>query len=402
MHRSLLMGILLAAFCAAGSLASDAYFQQDVQYTIRARLDTDGRMLLGTETILYTNNSPDTLRHFYLHLYPNAYKSKDTAFQKSYRRYYNVNLFNLPGAYRGYIDIDTLSVDGQAVAARIEDTIAKIDLPQPLLPGGSIRLSLSFREKIRKQIGRAGYRGEQFDITQWYPKVVVYDQNRFHADPFELGEFYGEFGTFDVHLEVPDNYVVAATGEVRDGDPGWNLHKTGGGNAGGTGGGSVTADGNSGAAAYKTVHFHADKVHDFAWSASPDFAVQDTTWNGVQILSFYKDSNRQWQDSTLVHGVRALTWLEEKVGPYPYPQLSIVQSLADGGMEYPMLVMNGTVSEPLVLHEAGHIYFYGALANDERQEAWLDEGATSAQTAWYLQERYGPWGKKDDWSLHQK
>jgi hypothetical protein len=395
MKRFLLLGILLTAFFVGSGTASESYFQQDVHYTIHVRLDTENHMLRGTETILYKNNSPDTLRQFYLHLYPNAYKNKNSAFQRSHRRSYNANLFDLPTAYRAYMDIDTMSVDGQTVVPHIDDTIARIDLPQPLPPGGSMQVTLSFHEKIRKQIGRAGYRGKQFDFGQWYPKVVVYDENGFHTDKFELGEFYGEFGTFDVFMEIPKTYVVAATGVVQEGDPGWNFNDADGGN---TGSSSDESDSD----AFRTVHFHAENVHDFAWSASPNFAVQDTVWNGVQILSFYKKGNSKWEDTTLVHGVRALEWLDKTVGPYPYPQLSIVHGLMKGGMEYPMLVRNGHAGEPIVLHEVGHIYFYGILANDEREEAWLDEGATTYQTGRYLQERYGPWGKKDKWSLHQK
>ncbi len=375
-------------------VSAESYFQQSVRYTIRASLDTKNHMLSGTEKIRYRNNSPDTLRHFYLHLYPNAYK-KDSAFLRSYRRAYNFNLFSLPKANRGYLEIDTMSIDGKTVVPDIDDTIAHVDLPSPLPPGGSIEVTLSFREKVRKQFGRAGHRNKQYDFAQWYPKVVVYDEKGFHPDKFEVGEFYGEFGTFDVFVEIPERNVVVATGVVQEGNPGWDL------NTAGTGSGSAVKT-EGGAGARKTVHFHAENVHDFAWCTSPDFVVQDTTWNGIEIRSVYKKGNREWEDSTLVHGVRALQWLTQKVGPYPYPQLTIVQANMKSGMEYPMLAMNGYVSESLVLHEVGHIYFYGALANDERAEAWLDEGAATFQTAWYLQERYGPWGNKEDWSLYEK
>jgi hypothetical protein len=395
MRRLLFLWLLPVALFAASGTAADSYFQQYVHYTIRVRLDTDEHMLRGTETILYRNNSPDTLRHFYLHLYPNAYKSKDSEFQRSYRRYYNVNLIDLPKAYRAYLDIDTMFIDGQSVVPHIDDTIARIDLPAPLLPGDSLRATLSFHEKIRKHIGRAGYRGKQYDFSQWYPKVVVYDENGWHADKFALGEFYGEFGTFDVFMEVPEDYVIAATGMVEDGDPGWNLTESGDED-------NASPEEDADAASFKTVHFHADDVHDFAWCASPNFAVQDTLWNGVRILSFYKKGNSEWEDSTLVYGARTLEWLDEIVGPYPYPQLSIVHGLLSGGMEYPMLVMNGHAGMSIVLHEVGHNYFYGILANDEREEAWMDEGATTFQTGWYLREHYGPWGETDKWSLHQR
>jgi hypothetical protein len=379
---------------AVGAHGEEGYFQQHVRYTIRVRLDTEQHTLTGTQTIVYRNNSPDTLDVFYLHLYPNAFTSKNTPLLKDYRRRFNFSFIDLPKKYRGNLVLSDVAIDGVGVTPDVEHTVAKLDLPSPLAPGDSMVVSLGFVEKIRRHLGRAGYRGEQYDLAQWYPKVAVYDERGFHADQLRTGEFYGEFGTFDVFLEVPEHYVVAATGVPRRGDPGWSLNP-------------VEAErpakrSKDAESAYKTVHFTAENVHDFAWNASPHFAVQDTTWNGVEIKSFFNLGNNKWRDSTLVHGLRAVEWLSERVGPYPYPQVSIVQALLDGGMEYPMLVMNGKVGEGLVFHEIGHIYFYGILANDERAEAWLDEGFTTFQTDWYMTDRYGPYGKKSAWNWYER
>lgn len=391
---TLLLCVLSAAAFPAQS-ATKEYFQQDVRYTIRARLDTGDHMLAGTERIVYTNNSPDTLRSVYLHLYPNGYRSKDTNLLREYRRRFNYTLIDLPGKYRSYLTIDSVLVDGRTVEPRIDDTLAELALPEPLLPGASLTMDVRFEEKIRRQIGRAGYRGDHYDLAQWYPKVVVYDAQGFHLDKFGMGEFFGEFGTFDVHLDVPDDYVIAATGTLAGGDPGWTRNQSGDNSP------PSQPEKRAEPVAYKTVHFHADKVHDFAWSADPSFVVEDTLWNGIEVRSFYQRAHAEaWRDSTLQHGVRALAWLTDLVGPYPYPQLSIVDALMDGGMEYPMLVMDGSASEGLAMHEIGHVYFYGALANDEMEEAWLDEGATVFQTTLYLTERYGPWGKQDKWSFY--
>jgi len=393
MKRLIPTFLVLALLWPAAGAAQD-YFQQFVHYTIRVRLDTKNHRLTGTETIKYFNNSPDTLRQFYLHLYPNGYRSKESALVKDFSRRFNGTLFDLPEKHRGYLDISDVVIDGQTVAVDVDDTIARMELPGPLAPGQSMEINLRFVEKVRRHLGRAGYRGKHYDFAQWYPKVVVYDENGFHPDKFRLGEFYGEFGTFDVHIEVPGNYVIAATGVVKDGDPGWSLNP-----ASGVPDKSTEKKDDP---AYKTVHFHAQEVHDFAWCADPSFVVQDTTVGGIEIRSFYRKSNKKaWQDTTLVHGVRAIKWLSEKIGLYPYPQVSIVDALLGGGMEYPMLVMDGRVSEGLVLHEVGHIYFFGIFGNDEREEAWLDEGFTTFQTSWYMQERYGPYGITRDWNWYQ-
>jgi hypothetical protein len=144
-----------------------------------------------------------------------------------------------------------------------------------------------------------------------------------------------------VHLTVPDDFVIAATGTVQSGDPGWTIN-------------SPEGNGNDDAASStgtKTVHFHAENVHDFAWCADPTFVVETAVWNGVDIHSFYREWNKAWADTSLAHGVRAMEWLDKRVGKYPYPQVSIVDALNGGGLEYPMLVMDGPVSEPLPTYE---------------------------------------------------
>jgi hypothetical protein len=392
--RIALLVLLLQAAHAAPLLASDGYFQQFVRYTIAVKLDTDEKTLRGTETILYRNNSPDTLTSFYLHIYPNAFRSKDSQLLKEYRRRFNYSLIDIPNKYRSSLDIEDIRIDGRAVPLNIDDTIAETTLPEPLLPGDSIFVELSFRENIGRQIGRSGYRGEHYDIAQWYPKVVVYDEQGFHPDKFGMGEFYGEFGTFDVHIDVPANYVVAATGALVGGDPGWR-----------SGGARPDAGETRGqdSKEYKTVSFHAERVHDFAWSADPTFVVQDSTWNNIEVRSIYRRRNSAaWKDSTLAHAIRALAYLSDAVGPYPYQQLTIVDALLSGGMEYPMLVMDGEADEGLVVHETAHMYFYGALGNDEAAEAWLDEGFAVFMAAHYLQDRYGPWGSKAKWGLYRR
>jgi len=392
MSRLLYIAIFASLYLIPGTATGQEYFQQDVHYTIRARLDPKEHRLQGSQKIFYKNNSADTLRIFYLHLYPNAYASKNSPLMKDYRRRFNVTFMDVPDKYRGYININNVTIDGESVPPHVDYTIAKLHLRRPLAPGDTMTVSLDFDEKIRRHIGRAGYKGEQYDLAQWYPKVVVYDEEGWHPDHFMTGEFYGEFGKFDVHLDVPENYVVAATGVPQSGDPGWSLNPVDG----------ERNDRPRGDVPYKTVHFYADKVHDFAWNASPRFAVQDTTWNDVKIKSFFNHGDKGWKDTTLVHGLRAVEWLSRRVGLYPYPQVSIVDGLLGGGMEYPMLVMDGRVSEGLVMHEIGHIYFYGILGNNERTEAWLDEGFASFVTDLYKIERYGPWGDTSNWNWYER
>ncbi|HSG28522.1 MAG TPA: M1 family aminopeptidase, partial [Candidatus Krumholzibacterium sp.] len=302
-------------------------------------------------------------------------------------------LVGLTGSKRGWIDIDTLIVGGEGVEFEVDGTILNGTFPRPLLPGQTVVFELTFRELVRKKLGRAGYLGDHYDIAQWYPKMAVYDRNGWHADQFRKGEFYGEFGDFDVEITVPDDFVIAATGTVVSGDPGWEKNRPGGPEDAGSAGERETYG------PAKTVRFHAGNVHDFAWCADPDFVVERASKGEYEILSFYRKWNTDWADSVLARGIRCMEWLEGFAGPYGYPQVSIVDAPSGGGMEYPMLVMNGYPDEDLILHELGHNWFYGMLANDERNEAWLDEGMTSFLACDYLEKRYGPYGETDEQSF---
>ncbi|HET6350138.1 MAG TPA: M1 family aminopeptidase [Candidatus Krumholzibacteria bacterium] len=392
MRRVCLTAALLLA--AALPVWGADYFQQFHHTTIHCKLDAQRKWLSGSETIVYANNSPDTLKEFYLHLYPNAFRSKDSAYMRDEHRQYNLVLRDLSEEHKGWLKIENVKIDGTAVEPKIDDTIAQMTLPAPLAPGDTLHIQLTFDEKIHKAEDRSGYTGNHFDMAQWYPKIVVYDDKGFHPDKFMTGEFYGEFGTFDVHIELPENFVVAATGLVADGDPGWTYNPP---HAGKNAPMKPATD------KTKVVHFHAEQVHDFTWVADPTFVVQDTTIGDLKVYSVYRrKSAKTWEDSTLVHLTRAIAFEEKHVGKYQWPQITVCEMLRRGGMEYPMIILDGRANQFLVMHEFGHEYFYGQLANNEREEAWIDEGFASFITRWYDEQKYGPWGDKHDWNWYQR
>jgi hypothetical protein len=392
MRRVVLFAACLMA--AALPVRGAAYFQQFHHTVIDVKLDAARKWVSGKESILYVNNSPDTLREFYLHLYPNAFRNKNSAYMKDENRKYNLVLKDLSDEDKGWLDLKNVQIGGKPVTPLIDDTIAKMMLPAPLMPGDSLHVQLDFDGKIHKARDRSGYRGNHFDMAQWYPKIVVYDDKGFHPDKFMTGEFYGEFGTFDVNIELPENFVVAGTGLVVSGDAGWTYNPP---HAGKNAKPRPKSD------KTKVVHFHAEQVHDFTWAADPTFVVQDTTMGDLKIHAVYRRaSSKTWEDSTLAHTMRAVRFLEKHVGKYQWPQITVCEMLRTGGMEYPMFILDGRAAEGLVMHEYGHEYFYGMLANNEREEAWIDEGFASFIARYYQERRYGPYGDNSRWNWYQR
>lgn len=374
------------------------YFQQGVRYDIRVTLDDTTHTLTGTERIVYINRSPDTLREFYLHLYENAFRDKNTPRAREFFGRYFFSLMKflpIPEDYRGWIKVTRFEINGKPVPFEVDVDILRVDLPRPLPPGDSMIVELDFTEKFHKHMGgRAGWKGEHYDFGQWYPAVAVYDEHGWHPYHYHLeGEFYHEFADFRVTITVPWEYVVVASGWPVEGDPGWDLNKPEKQKQD-----TTLATGNGPEETHpatRTVVFEAKDAVDFGWSCDPTFIIEDTTYKHVRIIAAYTQrSARMAKDSFLIYALRSIQWLDSILGPFGYTSIANVEGLMRGGMEYPMYVIVGGVrSEGTVVHEIGHNYFYGLLANDQMAEAWMDEGGTTFQTSWYFVTRYGPYGK---------
>ncbi|MEO8199081.1 MAG: M1 family metallopeptidase [Gemmatimonadota bacterium] len=383
------------------------YWQQRMTYEITASLDEPKGVLSGTERVTYVNHSPDTLQTFSFHLYLNAFRpgsrwaDVDSAEE---RRRFN----DLKDPDYGFNHISDVRIMGETLTPvypfASDSTIVRYTLPHPLAPGDSLVADLNWDARPSTTPRRQGRRGRAFDFAQWYPRVVAYDTYGWEEHPlYPAGEFYGDFGTFNVLLDVPEDQVVGSTGVPVCGDPGWEkanrvpgrpveyqrdyYH-----------GGPVPANAddcnsvNPGlaarfsaptAAGRKRIYWYADDVHHFAMSMRPDYRYEGGHWGDVAVHVLYQPGDEAtWGNGIAVKRTEvALQWLDGFFGKFAWPQLTNVHRIEGGGTEFPMMIHDGGPDQGLIVHELGHNYVMGILASNEWKEGFLDEGFTSFQSA---------------------
>jgi len=380
---------------------TSAYWQQQVAYEITASLDEPSGVLTGHVRISYVNRSPDTLRDFYVHQYLNAFRpgSRWTAADSAEQRERFQHLKDPDYAFER---ITSATVMGQALRPDYpyapDSTIAHWTLPRSLVPGDSLAVDIDWLARLSTLPRRQGRRGRRFDFAQWYPKVVVYDRYGWEDHPlYPGGEFYGEFATYDVMLELAQDQVIGATGVPVEGDPGWETAKVDPAlridyqrdwyHAPRT-----THQCGEVAAGRKCVRFRAEQVHHFAFSLNPAYVYEQGRYGDAVVRVLYQPGDRAtWGQGIAVRNtVVALAWLDSLFGKYQWPQLTNVDRIEGGGTEFPMMIMNGSASLGLIVHETGHQYVMGQLANNEWREGWLDEGFSDFQEGWLLETHGGP------------
>ena len=390
------------------------YFQQDVSYKIEVRLNDVKKTLSGYEEVIYTNNSESELAFLYFHIWPNAYKNNETSLAKQLYRMKNMNLQNASEKERGYIDSLDFKVNGEQIKWEYDPKhidIVKLYLKTPLKKGESITISTPFKVKIPSgSISRLGYVGESFQITQWYPKPAVYDQNGWHQIPYlTQGEFYSEYGSFDVTITLPKNYVVGATGDLQtkteidflDDLAARTAQKfeTNGFENGNTKLKSTPFPKSD--STYKTIRYTQTRVHDFGWFADKRFEVLkgelELPYSKRKVTSwamFVPHHAELWKDA--IEYINDGTYYYSKWnGDYQYNQVSAVDGTisAGGGMEYPNVTVIGNASskeqlEVVIVHEVGHNWFYGMLGSNERDHPWMDEGLNTLNEIRYIETKY--------------
>ena len=382
MHLSplqLILIFLLFFFFSSHSfpLAEEQHAPRIASYQIDVKLDTLQKKLYGNEVLTFVNTSNKSVDTLFLHLYPNAFRSDTTAFMKE-------SLFperiKKQGKYRGFMEIEKVKLgSGLDLTDRkvIDETIMKLPLPELLPPQESLSLKIEFMVKLPEILFRMGYSGKDFMIGQWFPKMAVLREDGiWNAYQYHFySEFFADFGTYDVSITVPMKYVVGATGYLVEEQE--NPDST------------------------KTFVFHAEGVHDFAWAASPDYKLSKRMVDGIEINFYYKPKHEKDVERIMDAVEFVLKYYNSSIGKYPYGRFTLVDAeigLGEGAMEYPTLITISPSRLPpdkirldalVVFHETAHQWWYGMVASNEFEEAWLDEGFATYSGRRAIEERFG-------------
>ena len=361
-----------------------------VHYTIEAKYNEKAHTLDATETLVYRNLTGQPLDTFPFHMYLNGFQPESTWAQEGHRDFPTLEWSE---KNRGAVNIQQMTVEGmgdltgQLQFIHPDDdnagdrSVVEVKLPKPVPPGASVTFHIKFYDVFPEVVARTGYMHDFIMGAQWFPKVGVWWHGGWNCHQFHLNtEFFADFGVYDVKLTLPRRYVTGASGiEVGSQD-----------NPDGT----------------RTVTWHGEDIHDFAWTASPRFVVAEGTFPGsagpVKMRALVLRPHAAQAQRYLTALRQAMYYFDHWFGPYPYKQITLVDPDPDsraGGMEYPTLFTADTnwwmprgllAPEVVVVHEYGHQYWYGMVATNEFEEAWLDEGINQYSETSIMDELYGP------------
>ena len=390
--------IILLSFLSLGlnsAFAQNApYWQQHVDYKMEVSMDVKNYQYKGKQELVYTNNSPDTLKKVFYHLYPNAFqpgsemdarlhsiKDPDARMVNKIKdadgkEVKQSRIETLKPNETGFLKITNFKQDGVNAQTRTSGTILEVTLAKPILPNSKTTFTLDFDGQVPVQIRRSGRNnkeGVELSMSQWYPKLAEFDFEGWHADPYIAREFHGVWGNFDVKITIDKEYTIGGSGYLQDKNEIGHGYE----DAGVT----VTYPKKT-----KTLtwHFIAPNVHDFTWAADKEYTHDIVKGpNDVDLHFFYKNDAKttgNWKQLEPLM-VKVMDYYNHRVGAYPYKQYSFIQG-GDGGMEYAMCTLmlgSGTLEGILgtATHELGHSWFQHILASNESKHPWMDEGFTT-------------------------
>lgn len=402
MMRKLLLLSIVTLSWGSSYAQSTTYWQQHADYKMDVVMDVKNYQYKGKQELVYTNNSPDTLRKVYYHLFNNAFQpgSEMDARLHSIKDPDGrmVNKVNVDGKEVkvsrieslkpneiGYLKISNFKQDGIAAVSKTVGTILEVTLAKPILPNSKTTFTLDFDGQVPVQIRRSGRNNSEgiaLSMSQWYPKLAEFDFEGWHADPYIAREFHGVWGNFDVKITIDKEYTIGGTGYLQKPNEIGHGYQDAG----------VTV---SYPKKTKTLtwHFIAPMVHDFTWAADKDY-IHDVVKgpNNVEMHFLYKNNPKiidNWKKLQPLM-VDMMDFFNKNIGDYPYKQYSFIQG-GDGGMEYAMCTLmlgNGKLEGiyGTATHELAHSWYQHVLASNESKHPWMDEGFTTYVQDWAMNE----------------
>lgn len=355
-------------------------WQQRVDYRMEIDMDIAKHQFKGKQILKYTNNSPDELDRVFYHLYFNAFQPGSNMDVRSQ------NLPDPDGRVKdrigklkpdeyGWHKIASLKMDGKPCKFEVNETILEVDLPKAIKPNSTVEFEMEFTSQVPIQIRRSGRNsadGIDYSMAQWYPKLCEYDYQGWHANPYVAREFYGVWGDFDVKITIDRKYILGASGILQNGgNIGYGYEPEGT---------AVRPEKGD----KLTWHWKAENVHDFAWTADPDYKhVVHRRKDGLVFHFLYQDNEktRKTWEAAPVQMDKAFDFINAHFGQFPYKSYAFLEG-GDGGMEYPMATLLAAgAGLGTFIHESLHAWYYGILGSNESLYAWMDEGFTEYATS---------------------
>jgi len=382
MKNNFALSTLLGLATITTAQPAASYWQQAVDYKMQVELQPKDHSFKGRQSLTYYNNSPDTLKVLFYHLYfkafqPNSMMDTHSRNVADPDKRVGSRIEKLGSDKQGKQEVISLSLNGEGCYFEYHQTLLKVLLPTPILPGDTALLEMDFKGQVPVQIRRSGRDNEEgidYTMTQWYPKIAAYDVDGWHAYPYVAREFYAPFGTFEVEITLPSEYRVAATGLLQNFDDYWQ---------------EESREGELIRYALKESKednrrwkFTAENVHDFAWAADPEYLHEAQVFDKDLMLHFFylEDNEENWHRLPR-YTAQFFKEMNARFGRYAYPQFSAIQG-GDGGMEYPMCTMlkgTGNIAGLIgvTVHEGAHNWYYGMIGSNENSYPWMDEGFTT-------------------------
>ncbi|HUP87965.1 MAG TPA: hypothetical protein VM100_01300, partial [Longimicrobiales bacterium] len=343
-------------------------FHQGVAYRIEARLDDSTHVLTGRTELRYTNKSTRALDTLYFHLHLNAFRP-NSAFATRELQFNQRRFQDLGPEDHGFDRIKSITVNGRSLKPVFpnspDSTVMAVALTSKIARSATAIVKIDWQSRLSANATRRqGRKDRHYDFAHWYPRIAVFDTAGWQTQSLlPQGEFFGEFGTYDVMLDVASDHVVAATG-TESTKPFITLGLLG-----------------KTAAGRKRVHLWAEKVHHFAWSTDPNYVHEVDSLGAVKLHAYYMPGDTVWKGRVIAQMKSALQFFDTIMGPYQYPQLTSAWRIDRGATEFPMFTSHST--PPAVVHETGHEWAHAMLANNEFKQGWLDEGFVSFLQFYY-------------------